>query len=78
MPRKVTQIAFAVKNLRRRAAALVLALVLVLVSGCTGQAWNDPYREGEAAGPVFYSSFSERPKHLDPARSYSANEWAVI
>jgi len=78
MPRKVTQIDFAVKNLRRRAAAPVLALVLLLVSGCTGQAWNDPYREGEAAGPVFYSSFSERPKHLDPARSYSANEWAFI
>jgi len=27
---------------------------------------------------VFYSSFSERPKFLDPARSYSANEWAFI
>ena len=27
---------------------------------------------------IFFSSFSERPKHLDPARSYSSNEWAFI
>ena len=55
-----------------------LALIVVLLVGCTEQAWNNPYRAGEAAGPVFFSSFSERPKHLDPARSYSANEWAFI
>ncbi|MCG6965366.1 MAG: ABC transporter substrate-binding protein [Chromatiaceae bacterium] len=48
------------------------------MAGCSGQAWNDPYRAREAAKPIFYSSFSERPKHLDPARSYSSNEWAFI
>ena len=49
-----------------------------LLIACTGQAWNDPYRSGESSKPVFFSSFSERPKHLDPARSYSSNEWAFI
>ena len=53
-------------------------LAAALLSGCTGEAWNDPYRAGEARKAVFFSSFSERPKHFDPARSYSANEWAFI
>ena len=58
---------------------LPLALLLVvLIGGCGRQAWNDPYRDGQAAEPIFYSSFAERPKHFDPARSYSANEWAFI
>ena len=62
-----------------RAAAGLLALVFVLVlGGCSERPWNDPYRPGESSGSVFFSSFSERPKHLDPARSYSANEWAFI
>jgi ABC-type transport system substrate-binding protein len=68
----------AVKSRRQAGAFLLLAIVFAALSGCTGQAWNDPYRQGAAAGPVFFSSFSERPKHLDPARSYSANEWAFI
>ena len=55
-----------------------LALLLLLLAGCSGQNWNNPYPSGDAGGAVFYSSFSERPKHLDPARSYSANEWAFI
>jgi len=55
-----------------------LVIGLAMSSGCADKAWNDPYRAGESAGPVFFSSFSERPKHLDPARSYSSNEWAFI
>jgi ABC-type transport system substrate-binding protein len=62
-----------------RAASGLLALAFVLVlGGCAERPWNDPYRPGESSGSVFFSSFSERPKHLDPARSYSANEWAFI
>lgn len=52
--------------------------VWLLLSACSGENWNSPYPAGQSAGPVFYSSFGERPKHLDPARSYSANEWAFI
>ncbi len=59
-------------------AALLAALFLLALGGCAEHPWNDPYRPGQSSGSVFFSSFSERPKHLDPARSYSANEWAFI
>lgn len=48
-------------------------LGLALLAGCS-DTWNNPYPDSQAAAPVLYSAFSERPKHLDPARSYSANE----
>ena len=46
---------------------------LTLLASCSGN-WNDPYPDGDARADVVYSAFSERPKHLDPARSYSSNE----
>ncbi len=65
--------------LKPDASHLFVAFVsLVLLSGCQDTVWNNPYPADAAAKPVFYSSFSERPKHLDPARSYSSNEWAFI
>jgi oligopeptide transport system substrate-binding protein len=48
-------------------------LLPVLISGC-GEVWNDPYPQEEASPNTFYAVFEERPKHLDPARSYSSNE----
>ena len=61
-----------------RFGCAMLLVVLVGLSGCSGQNWNNPYPASDAGGSVFYSSFSERPKHLDPARSYSSNEWSFI
>ncbi len=49
-----------------------------LLFGCSGPLWNSPYPADAAEQAIFFSSFSERPKHLDPARSYSSNEWAFI
>lgn len=41
--------------------------------------WNSPHPEGEsAAQKVYYSSFSSRPKHLDPVRAYSTDESRFI
>ena len=51
----------------------VLPLLVVLLSGC-GEAWNNPYPHEEAGANTLYTVFEERPKHLDPARSYSSNE----
>ena len=45
-----------------------------LLGACDGQPWNSPYPPDQADQGILYSSFSERPKHLDPARSYSSNE----
>lgn len=47
---------------------------IALLSGCSGSPWNYPYPASEAGANIFYSSFSERPKHLDPVQSYSSNE----
>ncbi|MBI5598247.1 MAG: ABC transporter substrate-binding protein [Deltaproteobacteria bacterium] len=50
-------------------------LLSVLILGCTP---NNPYRESERLKNIFYSSFDEPPKHLDPARSYSSNEYELL
>lgn len=46
--------------------------VLFLTAGC--KVANQPYPGEEIAGNVFYTSFQERPKYLDPASSYAVNE----
>lgn len=45
-----------------------------LISACEMEAWNNPYPHSDAGKNILYSSFAARPKHLDPAQSYSANE----
>ena len=52
--------------------------VLVLMPAPGMAAWNNPYPETESTGNILYNSFAERPKKLDPARSYSSNEYAFI
>jgi ABC-type transport system substrate-binding protein len=47
---------------------------VAFVAGCSGALWNDPYPAHDAGANTLYSSFSERPKHLDPVQSYSSNE----
>lgn len=36
--------------------------------------WNSPYPSADSDRNIFYDTFSERPKHLDPVSSYSENE----
>ena len=52
-------------------------MTAVLISGCD-QLPNNPYPAAQHNQNILYSSFSERPKHLDPAVSYSSNEYAFI
>ncbi|MGB5473005.1 MAG: ABC transporter substrate-binding protein [Gammaproteobacteria bacterium] len=47
---------------------------VLLLAACDGQPWNRPYPAADAANNILYSSFQERPNHLDPAQSYSSNE----
>jgi oligopeptide transport system substrate-binding protein len=51
----------------------LLALAAALVTGC-GEVWNDPYPAEERGKNILYSSFAERPKHLDPVQSYTEDE----
>lgn len=46
----------------------------MLAAACGGQPWNMPYPAQDQQANVLYSTFEARPKHLDPARSYSSNE----
>ena len=58
-------------------AAVGLFSALILTS-CGDPPWNDPYPADQGGQNVLYGAFSEQPAHLDPARSYSANEYAFI
>jgi ABC-type transport system substrate-binding protein len=49
-----------------------------LLSACSQGPWNNPYPDANAGKNILYSSFEERPKHLDPVRSYSANEYNFL
>jgi len=60
----------------RPVAAGLVAVVLaaVLLCACDDQPWNRPYPAEDAGSNILFSSFQERPNHLDPAQSYSSNE----
>ena len=52
---------------------LLVGAVLALWA-CT----NNPYRPEEAGQHVYYDTFREEPKHLDPVRSYSSEEYRFL
>ncbi|MCF6767879.1 ABC transporter substrate-binding protein [Thiotrichales bacterium 19S11-10] len=52
-----------------------VAVILLLFLPYVGKAeLNNPYQLRDDKVSVLYTTFSSRPKHLDPARSYTANE----
>jgi ABC-type transport system substrate-binding protein len=54
---------------------LVLTIAFcVQLASCGDVSWNNPYPGSEQQESIYYSSFRERPKHLDPVSSYSENE----
>ncbi len=53
----------------------VLCLLLILSNSCTP---NNPYRPAERGKNYFYTTFTEPPKHLDPARAYSSDEYDFL
>jgi len=57
--------------------SLLIASVFYL-TGCGEQAWNNPHPASESGQNIIYSAFVERPKHLDPARSYGSEEARFI
>ena len=57
---------------------LILLLTITLcVCACGADPLNNPYPAADSGRSILYTTFEERPKHLDPASSYSENE-AVI
>jgi ABC-type transport system substrate-binding protein len=54
----------------------LIGLACLVLAACQGEFLNSPYHE-QSDVKTLYTSFSLRPKHLDPARSYSSNEAAI-
>src|SRR5690349_8367835 len=65
--------------MRGRLFRQVLLLVVLAcgLAGC-GRVWNDPYPAEERGRNILYTFFIERPKHLDPAQSYTSDEYDII
>ncbi|MBK1706554.1 ABC transporter substrate-binding protein [Halochromatium glycolicum] len=61
-----------------RSLPLLLLVAAALLTACGEPPWNNPYPEDQAGENILYGAFTERPKHLDPARSYSSNEYSFI
>jgi ABC-type transport system substrate-binding protein len=55
---------------------LLLGVLLFLLSACDGTVWNGPYPAADAGKNILYTAFTGRPKHLDPAQSYTEDEAA--
>lgn len=69
-----------IKKIKNKSKLFQLFFIGVFISlvGCSDKPWNDPYSDTPDDQHIAYSSFSERPKHLDPVRSYSSNEYTFI
>ena len=63
-------------TLEQRTHFLHCALLTLLVhfAACT----NNPYRPSETGRNIYYDTFSGEPKHLDPARAYSEDEYEIM
>ncbi|MHB8847622.1 MAG: ABC transporter substrate-binding protein [Burkholderiales bacterium] len=55
-----------------------ILIIVLLLAGCKQSVWNDPYPASERNANTLYLSFVERPKHLDPAQSYSEDEIEIL
>lgn len=70
------------KHIRQVLKTMSLTTILLFtgltLTGCEEKPWNNPYPFDNSSENTMYLSFSERPKHLDPARSYSEPEWRFI
>jgi oligopeptide transport system substrate-binding protein len=52
--------------------------LLLFLAACDGGLWNNPYPAADRGKSIFYTAFTERPKHLDPAQAYNENEYEFL
>ena len=62
---------------------LQILIPLFLLTACDGGLWNNPYpavdnEQADKGKSIYYTVFTERPKHLDPAQAYSENEYVFL
>ena len=65
-------------SVKLRSMKLLFALLVFLLSACDGRPWNNPYPAVDDGKSIFYTAFTERPKHLDPVQAYSENEYEFL
>ena len=58
------------------AVIYIIVAIFLALTACGKDSWNNPYPPQESELNIHYAPFSGRPKHLDPAQSYSSNEIA--
>jgi ABC-type transport system substrate-binding protein len=63
------------QRLFARTVAPLLVWLLMLLPACLT---NNPYRADEAGKNIYYDTFANEPKHLDPARAYSEDEYEIM
>ncbi|HET9123036.1 MAG TPA: ABC transporter substrate-binding protein, partial [Acidiferrobacteraceae bacterium] len=63
--------------IRGREYIIAMSIASIGLSGCRG-AWNDPYPARQARSNTLYSAFVARPRYLDPARAYNADEYLFL
>ncbi len=56
--------------------SILMVLFIFCVTGC--RPLNTPYPNDAIESNTLYSSFNIRPKHLDPAKAYSSDEYLFI
>ena len=61
-------------NIHRTSSLFISILFLVTIACGEQYVLNNPHRAKDSLANISYKAFSERPKTLDPARSYSHNE----
>ncbi len=61
-----------------RRQPFLLFICVLICGGCSEPPWNNPYPADEDQASILYDHFSERPKHLDPVRSYASNEYQFL
>lgn len=66
------------QTMLRSLKQVFLPACFLLLSACSDSLWNNPYPASDADKSIYYDSFSERPKHLDPVSSYSSNEYTFL
>ncbi len=58
---------------------LAIILSLFVLAGCKDDSpWNNPHISENDPANTYYSTFSARPKTLDPAKAYSSDEYRFI
>jgi oligopeptide transport system substrate-binding protein len=56
----------------------IVIAIIIFANNVYAGVFNNPYPSSQQGEKIYYTSFAERPKTLDPVKSYSSNEFTFI